>query len=52
MNRCKHFLKPFFGVFSGSKKPTEEQIRKHKLYQCSKCYKWFSWLGEVEEDDN
>jgi len=45
-NICKHFVEPFFDdIFSEPKKLTEEQIREYKLYQCSKCHRWFSFLG-------
>lgn len=45
-SNCKHTVVPFFDdVFSEPKEPTEEQIRKYKLYQCGECHRWFSFLG-------
>jgi len=43
MITCKHSVEPFFDD-SEPKKPTEQQIKKYKLYQCEKCHKWFSFL--------
>ena len=46
VNNCKHFVEPFLnGSFSELEKPSEYLIKKYKLYQCSKCHKWFSFLG-------
>lgn len=45
-NSCKHFAEPFFDdIFSEPKEPTEEQIKKYKLYQCGECHRWFPFLG-------
>lgn len=41
----EHFIKSFYDdAFNESIIPTNQEIAKYRLYQCDKCYKWFSFL--------
>ena len=41
----EHFIKSFYDdAFSESKIPTSQEIAKYELYQCERCYEWFSFL--------
>ena len=41
----EHNIKPFFdNAFGEQKIPTNQEIVKYKLYQCGRCYEWFSFL--------
>ena len=43
---CRHFSNPFNdNPFGENKEPTNEQINKYRLYKCSECNRWYSFMG-------
>ena len=43
MNTCQHFRNPY-----KNQSPDKKEIHSEKLYKCSKCNKWFSFLNKEE----
>lgn len=46
---CSHHAEPFnYDPFGPPYVPTMDEIRKYKLWQCSNCGLWYSFIGVTE----
>ncbi len=52
-HRCGHDMQKAFKAdpWELPYEPTEEEIKKFKLWKCSKCGRWYSLLSERKSNE-